>query len=223
MQPSTALIVFAKPPLPGLAKTRLIPALGPVGAARLAAYMLDHALEQAATSGLGALHLYGTARHATLGDAARRYGATRHLQRGADLGARMAAALVRETRSANAALLLGSDCPALDAALLRRAAQALTTDDCVFIPACDGGFVLVGCTRHAATRMAAVFAAQIWSTPQVMETTRQRLRASGLRWVELPEVHDIDLPHDLIHLPPGLLQHHQLPPSTPALLAGSSC
>jgi rSAM/selenodomain-associated transferase 1 len=220
MRPDTTLIVFAKPPLPGLAKTRLIPALGPVGSARLAARMLDHALAQAASSGLGALRLYGTARHATLRDAAQRHGASRGLQRGTDLGARMAAALMRETRSAGAALLLGSDCPALDAAVLGRAAQALITHDCVFIPACDGGFVLVGCTRHAAARMMAVFGAQTWSAPEVMETTRQRLRASGLRWAELPAVHDIDLPRDLNHLPPGLQQPRPLPPSTPAPLSG---
>jgi len=44
---STALIVFAKAPVAGLAKTRLIPALGPDGAARLAERLLAHSLQQA--------------------------------------------------------------------------------------------------------------------------------------------------------------------------------
>lgn len=44
---STALIVFAKAPVAGLAKTRLMPALGPEGAARLAERLLEHTLQEA--------------------------------------------------------------------------------------------------------------------------------------------------------------------------------
>ena len=47
----TALIVFAKAPVAGRAKTRLIPALGAEGAAALAARLLDHAMQQAAEAG----------------------------------------------------------------------------------------------------------------------------------------------------------------------------
>ena len=51
------IIVFAKAPRPGLAKTRLIPALGAAGAAALAARMLAHTLDQALASGVGEVEL----------------------------------------------------------------------------------------------------------------------------------------------------------------------
>ncbi|MHB1668629.1 TIGR04282 family arsenosugar biosynthesis glycosyltransferase [Thiomonas sp.] len=198
---SIAVIVFAKPPLAWQAKTRLIPALGANGAAALAARMLDHALAQAAASLLGPLSLYATARHATLRDAARLHGAVRKLQRGPDLGMRMLAALVRETCVVPAALLLGSDIPALNAALLLEAADVLGETDCVFVPTLDGGFALVGCTRAAAPRLEMVFTGQSWSTPRVMTEVRSRLLEQGLRWAELEAVSDIDTPADLSRLP----------------------
>jgi glycosyltransferase A (GT-A) superfamily protein (DUF2064 family) len=136
-----------------------------------------------------------------LRDAARLHGAARKLQRGPDLGMRMLAALVRETRAAPAALLLGSDIPALSAALLHEAADALRETDCVFIPTLDGGFALVGCTQSAAPRLERVFAGQTWSTPQVMAEVRSRLREQGLGWAELDAVSDIDTPADLLRLP----------------------
>ncbi|MGC8508294.1 MAG: TIGR04282 family arsenosugar biosynthesis glycosyltransferase [Thiomonas sp.] len=208
----TAVIVFAKPPLAWQAKTRLIPALGADGAAALAARMLDHALAQAAASLLGPLSLYATVRHAALRDAARQHGAVRKLQRGPDLGTRMLEALVRETRTRPAALLLGSDIPALNAALLLEAADVLGETDCVFVPTIDGGFALVGSTRAAAARLELVFAGQNWSTPRVMAEVRPRLREQGLRWAELEAVSDIDTPADLTQVPAHWL--HELQSAT---------
>ena len=99
------------------------------------------------------------------------------------------------------ALLIGTDAPALDAATLRAAAQALVDHDGVFVPALDGGYALVG-QRRADARW---FAGMTWSHGRVMADTRQRLRAAGSRWCELPPVADIDEPADLVHLPPGWL------------------
>ena len=200
----TALVVFAKPPLPGVAKTRLIPALGPARAAHLAAALLDHTLREASSAGSGALWLYSTARHGLLAGMARRHGARRRLQRGADLGERMAHALQRVCRDAPAALLLGADCPALDAACLRIAATALHDADVVFVPALDGGFVLVGCRAAAAAAMTRLFADQAWSVADVMQRMRKGLGELELSWVELEAFADIDTPDDLAALPPAL-------------------
>jgi glycosyltransferase A (GT-A) superfamily protein (DUF2064 family) len=98
-------------------------------------------------------------------------------------------------------LLMGTDAPALDAALLRHAAVALQGRDAVFVPALDGGYALVGLRRPAPS----LFAAIAWSTPQVMAQTRAALAAAGLRHAELPPVADIDEPPDLARLPPGWL------------------
>lgn len=51
------IIVMAKAPLPGVAKTRLIPALGAAGAAALAERMLEHAVQQAVAAQLGPVEL----------------------------------------------------------------------------------------------------------------------------------------------------------------------
>jgi glycosyltransferase A (GT-A) superfamily protein (DUF2064 family) len=71
----------------------------------------------------------------------------------------------------------------------------------VFVPALDGGYALVG-QRRADLRW---FSDMTWGHDHVMEDTRERLRAAGVRWVELPPVADIDEPADLAHLPPGWL------------------
>src|ERR1700736_813245 len=88
-------MIFAKAPVPGAVKTRLIPALGPAGAADLALRMLEHALQIAADAGLGPLQLHCApdAGHPALQAAAARVGATCHTQCSGDLGARMRSAL----------------------------------------------------------------------------------------------------------------------------------
>jgi uncharacterized protein len=201
--PDTALVVFAKAPLPGLAKTRLIPALGAEGAAALATRLLHHSLAQGAAAGLGALELCVTPDepHPVLAEAAARHGAVLAGQGGGDLGARMQRALARRLAQQGRVLLIGTDAPALDAALLQAAAAALLTHDAVFVPAHDGGYALVG-LRAGVGAPAALFDGITWSTASVMAETRQRLGALGLQAALLPPLADIDEPADLVHLPP---------------------
>lgn len=196
---SAAVIVFAKAPVAGLAKTRLVPALGPEGAAALAARMLRHALAQAVEAGVGPVELCGApdGQHPALVSAAAACGVPLTAQGGGDLGLRMHRALARALMQHGRALVIGTDAPSLDASMLRDAAARLHDHDAVFVPALDGGYALVG-LRRADPR---VFTGIAWSTASVMEATRQRLRDAGLRWAELPPVADIDEPQDLQHLP----------------------
>lgn len=200
---TTTVVVFAKAPVAGLAKTRLAPALGAEGAAALAARMLQHTLAQAAAAGLGPVELCAApdASHPALREAAAAHGATLAVQGDGDLGARMHRAFCRHLPRQGGALLIGTDAPGLDAAVLRDAAQALASHDAVFVPALDGGYALVG-LRESDERC---FAGMTWSHARVMEDTRERLRAAGLRWKELPAVADVDEPADLVHLPAGWL------------------
>ena len=78
------------------------------------------------------------------------------LQGDGDLGARMDRALTRALAAHDAAMLIGTDAPALDAAALRRAAAALARHDAVFVPALDGGYALVGLRRPASGLFAGV-------------------------------------------------------------------
>ena len=200
---TTPVIVFAKAPVAGLAKTRLAPALGADGAAALAHRMLRHALAQATAAAIGPVELCAApdASHPLLQAAAATCGATLADQGPGDLGARMHRAISRQVLRHGRALLIGTDAPALDAAVLQQAAQALHDHAVVFVPTLDGGYVLVG-QRLADARW---FSGMAWSHAQVMADTRNRLRAAGLRWAELAPVADIDSPADLQHLPPGWL------------------
>ncbi len=201
-----AIIVMAKAPSAGLAKTRLSPALGAQGAARLAQRMLQHSLAQARAAALGPVWLVGTP---TADDPAFELPAEHGLhlagQGEGDLGARMARAfaLVLQSPGLGAALMTGTDAPALDATLLRQAATALHEADVVFVPAHDGGYALIG--LRAAVALPHLFDDMPWSTPALMQHTRERLQAAGCRWLELPPVADVDEPADLVHLPAGWL------------------
>ncbi len=203
MSAATTLIVMAKAPVAGLAKTRLAAVLGAERAAAVAERLLSHAVAQAVAAGMGPVDLCcapdrahpAFARHA--GTA----GLTLSDQGEGDLGDRMARAFERALQGSRCAVMMGSDAPALDAAMLVRAAAALADADAVFIPALDGGYALIGLRRPAPS----LFDDMRWSTPTVMAQTRERLAAAGLTYVELPAVADIDEAADLVHLPTGWL------------------
>lgn len=200
---TTALVVMAKAPVPGLAKTRLIPALGAQGAADLAHRLLMHTLTQ--TAGLHADHWELCVTPDTSHPAFDRAvaDAQGRLQLSAqgegDLGHRMHRAIERVLRAHDKALLIGTDAPALTTGLLRLAEASLDDHEAVFVPAMDGGYALVGLTRPVPS----LFHDMTWSTKQVMADTRWRARQAQLKWVELAPVHDIDEPGDLIRLPAG--------------------
>ena len=181
------IIIFAKAPVPGAAKTRLIPALGEWGAARLHARLVRHALRTALAARCGPVEVHGTARHSFF----RSLSTPFRLQRGRDLGERMHHALSRNP----GAILIGTDCPELTPADLRRAARWLRAGyDVVLAPAEDGGYALIG-ARHVSTEM---FRNMAWGTSNVFEETVKRL--SGYRWRALRTVWDVDRPEDLPRL-----------------------
>ena len=185
---STAVIVFAKAPVPGLAKTRLAPALGAAGAAALAEQMLRHALAQAAAADIGPVELCAApdATHPALQEAAAAHGASLTGQGAGDLGLRMHRAFARCLMRHGRALLIGTDAPSLDAAVLRQAAQALGSHDVVFVPALDGGYALVG-QRRADPRW---FSDMSWSHARVMADPRAAAPAcwAGLPWREVADI-----------------------------------
>ena len=197
------IIVFAKAPLAGFAKTRLIPALGAQGAADLAQRFLKHTVEQALAAGLGAVELCCApdARHASFSEIAQAAGLSLTEQGEGDLGERMARAMQRGLAQHHKVLLIGTDAPALDAARLRNAAAALDSHEAVFVPTLDGGYVLVGLRQPGSGVLPGIFTGMPWSTPQVMQRTREALQREGIGYAEMAAVRDIDEPADLSHLP----------------------
>ncbi|MEQ1686041.1 MAG: TIGR04282 family arsenosugar biosynthesis glycosyltransferase [Burkholderiaceae bacterium] len=204
MTPPVTVIVMAKAPVAGYAKTRLIPTLGAEGAAALAERLLRHAVSQARAAGLGPVELCCAPDHHHAAFASLHAVPDLVLsdQGDGDLGARMAHAFERRLADGHKVLMIGTDAPALDAVVLQRAAEALGRTDAVFVPALDGGYALIGLRRPAPS----LFSAMTWSTATVMAHTRERLAAAGLRHTELPPLADIDEAADLVHLPHGFLE-----------------
>lgn len=193
------VVVFARAPVAGAAKTRLAPRLGADGAARLHAALVERTVRTALDAGLGPVELCCApdVAHPFFAHCAARYRIALAAQEPGDLGARMHAALARVAPQAGGALLIGSDCPAMTAGYLRAAAAALTAGaDAVLGPAEDGGYVLIGLRRAAAE----VFEAIAWGAPDVLAATRARLAALGWRWRELAALWDVDRPQDLDRL-----------------------
>ncbi len=191
----TAIAVLAKAPIPGLAKTRLIPALGAHGAAALQEQLTERAVETAIASELGPVVLWGARdeTHPSFGTLARRFPLALRRQPDGDLGRRMLAAI---EAAGGPVLVIGTDCPALTAEHLRDAAAALRSNDAVAIPSEDGGYVLIGMNEPRAV----LFSAMPWGATTVMAQTRLRAAAHGLSLRELPALWDVDRPDDLDRL-----------------------
>ena len=194
------VMVFARAPTPGEAKTRLIPALGEAGAAALHRRLVTHCLRAARESRLGPVELWcapGTGDPFFL-ECERRLGASLHPQGEGDLGARMQRAFESALARARRAILVGSDIPALSARYLRDADQALRRgDDAAIGPAEDGGYALIGLSRCDPE----LFRGIPWGGPQVLAETRRRIAALSWRSSELPVLWDVDRPEDLERLP----------------------
>ena len=202
------VLVFAKAPRPGHAKTRLIPVLGADGAAALHARLIRLTLKTATRAALGPVELHGApADDDFLRFCAATYGAALVPQPDGDLGTRMNGALDDALRVSACAILVGTDCPALTAHHLRLAATVLHDGhDAVFVPTEDGGYALVG-LRRCDPRL---FEGIAWSTPAVMSQTRDRLAALDWRWTELETLWDIDTGRDYERLlASGLLDRQE--------------
>lgn len=196
MRADALVAVFARSPVAGRVKTRLIPALGAWRAAQLHRRLLGRALRIARAANCGEVVLHGTSRH-SLFRAPTFRGASFRLQRGADLGERMHRAIQEGLRRHRGVIVIGADCPALRAADLRRAARLLSGGyDAVIAPAEDGGYALIGMRRPGA----AVFQGIVWGSPEVYRATLERLAGHGYRWRALRTLWDVDLPADLPRL-----------------------
>jgi rSAM/selenodomain-associated transferase 1 len=202
---SLRLIVFAKAPVAGKVKTRLIPALGAAGAAKLALAMLANTLAaaQAAAQALGAsarVELCGSPepQHSDWSGVVLPSACCQTAQIEGDLGARMAHAFEQAMAQGDDVLLFGTDGPELDAQRLLMAARSLSDHDAVLQPVTDGGYLLLGLQARTRKYASVLFEAMPWSTDQVAAITLRRLQGLALSVEVLPAIHDIDEPADLL-------------------------
>ena len=215
-----AIAVMAKAPRPGLAKTRLIPALGAEGAARLArAFLIDSAAlaQRAARASGGAAYVLATP-DAAAAELAALTGLAALPQGGGDLGARIVAAFAGMFARGHApVLLLGADTPCLPAAQVR-AALALARAaprSAVFGPSGDGGYWAVALSAPAPS----LFENIAWGTASVLSATRERAARTGIALHLAPAWDDVDEPSDLARLAERLAADPEAAPATRAALA----
>jgi hypothetical protein len=188
------LALFARWPEPGRVKTRLSPALPAALACDLYRALLADALAAAAASPADARSLHWA--EAPAGHAADPApgGFEVRDQRGADLGERLEHATSELLGAPGArVLVIGADCPDLDAARIAAGFAALKRTELVLGPARDGGYYLIGLARPAS----ALFRGVDWGTSRVLAQTRERARALELSVTELEPLDDLDTPADL--------------------------
>ncbi|AVO47237.1 TIGR04282 family arsenosugar biosynthesis glycosyltransferase [Phreatobacter cathodiphilus] len=216
--------LMAKPPRPGIAKTRLAAAIGAAAAADLAAaFLMDGAAIAAAAAGPADLCCEVFYRPA---DGAAEIAALVgqdwpmvFCDRG-ELGATMWDVLFRLlARHPAGAMVMGADLPLVPPAVLGEAAEVLRRGGeraVVVMPSADGGYGLIGVRSALA---APLFAPMAWSTAGVLAETLRRAGAEGLTVHLLPEQHDVDEPEDLAWLRAALAAAPGAAPATRAALA----
>ncbi|MBU7582198.1 MAG: TIGR04282 family arsenosugar biosynthesis glycosyltransferase [Nostoc sp. TH1S01] len=191
------LIIFTRYPEPGQTKTRLIPALGSIGAANLQQQMTEytllqvHELQKAINFSVEVRFAGGSLQlmqdwlgwellYASQGDG--------------DLGSRMARSLVDAfQKSAESVIIIGTDCPGLTSQILAAAFQQLQTVELVLGPALDGGYYLIGVRRF----IPELFTNIDWGTSQVLPQTVAIAEKLGVSPIYLPALADVDRPEDL--------------------------
>jgi uncharacterized protein len=193
---SVSLIVIAKAPLPGFAKTRLVPDLGPAGAARVAEAALADTLWAVAETAVARRVLVLDGAPDGAGWLPRVDGREFDVipQRSGGLGERLAGAFADS--GASPALLIGMDTPQVTAPLLEASIALLCEEgtDAVLGPAADGGWWALGLRESHP----GAFDGVPMSAADTVEHQRARLAALGLRVHELEQLRDIDTVDDAL-------------------------
>ena len=196
-----AILIFTRFPVPGQAKTRLVPSLGKQGAAELQRSMTEHTLAEAmvlkqSTSVDIEIFYEGGARmemEEWLGTSL-----SFRTQHHGDLGIKILDALNQGfEKGYHNIIVIGTDCPALSSSVISEGFKALTASDVVIGPASDGGFYLLGVKKPPAPSL---FEMVSWGEDTVCASVCNNAASLHLSVYCLQQLSDIDRPEDLIHL-----------------------
>jgi rSAM/selenodomain-associated transferase 1 len=206
--------VFAKPPIPGQVKTRLVSLLGYEGAASLASAMLIDVWHTVITCP-GVQAVLAATGHGPFPIA----DAKVWLQPDGDLGVRIEAIIQRALRISPAAIAIGADTPTLTQIQLQGALNALSTNDAVIGRCSDGGFYLLAIKDCPA----GLFSNLPWSTPETADAVLARLNQHGMSVSEIEPLFDVDCREDLFRLQDLLRREPSLAPATRRALQQLAC
>jgi len=190
-----AVAIFARAPQPGRAKTRLVPVLGPQGAADFQAALLTDTVRKVETfSRIAVRWLFGTGAAFPACRLARGWKLAR--QRGKDLSERLERAFRRLLAAYSAAVVIGTDSPLLEPRVVRQALRELRACDAVLGPCPDGGFYLIGLRRLPR----GLFRGVRWSSSFAFRDVLESVSSHGLIASVLSPLADVDRPADLLAL-----------------------
>jgi uncharacterized protein len=191
MSEAPRLVLFARYPTAGAAKTRLIPALGPQRAAAVHRLLTERTLTVLKASGhCVELHYTGADEAAFQDWLGNGFALVQQVE--GDLTDRLMAAL-----NPAPVIFLGADTPDLSVHHVAQAVTALDTHPVVLGPADDGGYYLIGMKQP----MPELLTNMPWSTDQVLPETLRRLAALGIEPAFLETLHDCDRPEDVPRWP----------------------
>jgi rSAM/selenodomain-associated transferase 1 len=196
--PSNTPVValFVRVPIPGQVKTRLAAVLGDDNACELYQAMVTDIFSNI-LPGAYPIYLFHDGKESrALPEAWVTASARVITQKGETIGARMASAFEYcFAENLKKVILIGSDIPELDAAIIAKASEALASHDAVITPVADGGYCLIGlqCERYRR----GIFEGIPWSTDQVLRVTLQRFKEYKMSVSLQSALHDIDTMDDV--------------------------
>ena len=198
-KPKQLIQIFTKAPIPGNVKTRLAREIGAEKATELHISMFEHILSVSDSLPNTDIEIWYTpAKSHPYFEKLEELHFTTKQQTGEDLGYRMFAAIKEGLLNYENIVLVGSDCPAITTKHLKQAFDILTAGyPYTFIPATDGGFVLIGATEIKE----AIFRGVKWGSPDVMKKIEENLILHNKSYRLLTPLQDIDRESDLEHIP----------------------
>ncbi|WP_274887567.1 TIGR04282 family arsenosugar biosynthesis glycosyltransferase [Vibrio harveyi] len=197
------IIILAKAPIANFSKTRLIPDLGEECTAVLARKLFYHTIKEAIDADIGPVELCVTPSYND--PLWLRFCIDKAIKVTDQIEGSLSEKLIDiSKRAANEIvpfIIIGTDCPALDSTKLREVASCLNNNNVCIVPACDGGYVLIGLNQHHDS----IFTDIPWSSNKVFSITLKRV--TNLCWssVCFDALHDIDIVDDLKFLPPKFM------------------
>lgn len=187
-----ALIIFAKNEVVGTVKTRLAATIGNENALQIYKTLLKHSFHTTYALPFSKTVFYSD--YVELQDLWHNASYNKKVQRGEDLGEKMKNAFAAVFgEGAQQAVIMGTDCPQLNADIIHDAFDALAQYDIVIGPAHDGGYYLLAMK----TLYPELFSGIPWSTHLVLQQTLQICQQLNLSVYLLPKLTDIDTEEDL--------------------------
>ncbi len=197
---SAAVAVFARAVVKGKTKTRLIPALGPDGAAEFHRALVSDTLRKVAKLGANSTRYVLTA-GGSLEMVPPAFECRR--QQGRDLAQRLQRAFTHLLRRHSRVVIIGTDSPELAPEMLRLALDELRATDAVLGPCPDGGYYLIGLRKTCR----GLFSGLRLGTEFAFEDTLASLLSHGFSCSVLEPCPDVDVPEDLAALKKSLIKN----------------